>query len=91
MTGPRSENGGAATAWNSSSIHPTPTPTVRRPDDSTSTVASALAASTAGRWGTTITEVTRRTRLVAAARKPRTVIISRHSPARAPGHSPVGV
>src|SRR5512134_3325065 len=77
---PRSANGGAPMARNSSSIQPAPTPTVTRPCESTSSVASALAVNTGGRCGTTITELSRRILDVAAARNAMTVNVSRQSP-----------
>ncbi len=67
VTAPRSSNGGVPTASNSSFIQPAPMPSVRRPFDSTSSVASIFAVSTAGRCGTTITEVTIRNFDVCAA------------------------
>jgi fermentation-respiration switch protein FrsA (DUF1100 family) len=57
VAAPRSANGGAPIATNSSSSQPAPTPTMSRPPDITSMVASIFAVSTAGRCGATITEV----------------------------------
>ena len=56
-------------AKNSSSHQPAPMPSVRRPFDRKSIVARIFAVSTAGRCGTTITEVTMRSFVVAAAMK----------------------
>jgi hypothetical protein len=67
VTAPRRSNSGAPSASNSSRIQPTPTPSVTRPFDSTSMVASAFAVSTGLRYGTIITLVTRRRRVVLAA------------------------
>ena len=55
------------TASNSAFSQPAPMPTTSRPPDSTSIVASILAASTAGRCGTTITASTIRMCVVLAA------------------------
>ena len=63
VTLPRSAKSGAWIASNSSFIQPAPMPSVSRPPDSTSMVESILAVSTAGRCGTTITEVTSRSLL----------------------------
>ena len=46
VTAPRSANGGAASASNSSGHHPTPTPTISRPPDIASIVASCFAVTT---------------------------------------------
>ena len=67
VTAPRSGNGVVTTASNSVFSQPAPMPTMSRPPDSTSSVASILAASTAGRCGTTSTAATRRMREVFAA------------------------
>ena len=67
VTAPRSSNGVVTTASNSVFSQPAPMPTTSRPPDSTSSVASILAASTAGRCGTTSTAATRRMREVLAA------------------------
>jgi len=59
VTVPRGIEGpGASMASNSSRIQPAPTPSVSRPPDRTSMVERILAVSTAGRCGTTMTEVT---------------------------------
>jgi len=76
VTAPRSANGVVTTASNSAFSQPAPMPTVSRPADSTSIVASCFAASTAGRCGTTSTASTRRTRLVIAASQAASVSIS---------------
>ena len=67
MTAPRSAKGVVTTASNSDCSQPAPMPTVSRPPESTSMVASILAASTAGRCGTTSTASTSRMRSVLAA------------------------
>jgi hypothetical protein len=59
---------GAPIATNSSSSQPAPTPTMSRPPDITSMVARIFAVSTAGRCGTTITEVRNFSLEVLAAR-----------------------
>ena len=70
---PRSANG-VPIARISFSIKPTPTPMTRRPPHRTSSVAAAFA-SLMGLWyGSTSTEVPRRTRRVLAATKLRKVI-----------------
>ena len=66
---PRSAKGGAPSASNSSFSQPTPQPTISRPLESTSIVASILAVSTGWRCGTTMTEVRSCTRWVRPARK----------------------
>ena len=88
VTRPRAANGGAWTALNSSSIQPAPTPKVNRPPDRLSMVATSFAVSMAPRWGTTVTEVSSRARVVIAARKARRVNCSMHSPDAAPGNAP---
>src|SRR5262245_31329922 len=55
LTEPRRSKSGAPRAWNSSRNQPTPTPTVTRPFESTSMVASILAVTTGFRWGTIMT------------------------------------
>src|SRR5687768_4340088 len=80
LTAPRLSYGGAPMASNSSRIQPTPQPTMSRPLESTSMVASILAVSTGGRCGTTMTEVSSRAVDVTPARKVRRVSCSRHSP-----------
>ena len=84
VTLPRSENGGAPMARNSSSIQPAPIPTVTRPCDSTSSVASALAVNMGGRCGTTMTELSSRILVVAPARNAIAVSSSRQSPSPMP-------
>ena len=69
MTAPRSSNGSVPIASNSSRHQPAPMPQVSRPSDSTSIVARIFAVSTAGRCGTTMTEVTSRSFEVLAATK----------------------
>ena len=68
-----------------------PTPTVSRPFDSTSAVASIFAASTGGRCGNTITEVSRRMRVVTAATCAIVIDCSRHSPVSAAGQAPLSL
>ena len=68
VAAPRTANGGAPIAANSSSSQPAPTPTMSRPPDITSMVASIFAVSTAGRCGATITEVRNFSLEVLAAR-----------------------
>ena len=80
VTLPRSAKGGAPIASNSSFIQPAPMPRVTRPPDSTSIVASCLAASTAGRCGMTMTEVTSRSLLVRAATNASSISCSLRSP-----------
>ena len=80
VTAPRSEKGGALSISNSSSIQPTPAPTMRRPFDRTSSVASILAVSSGLRYGTIMTLVTKRMRSVTPAKNARVVICSGHSP-----------
>src|SRR5262249_22626294 len=46
VTAPRSAKGGLARAWNSSGHHPTPQPTMTRPPEQASRVASCLAVTT---------------------------------------------
>src|SRR5215813_7380005 len=67
VTAPRAAKGDVTTASNSASSHPAPMPTISRPPDRMSIVASILAATTAGRCGTTMTASTRRMREVLAA------------------------
>jgi hypothetical protein len=67
-----------------SSIQPTPQPTVTRPCDSTSMVASALAVNMGLRWGTTMIDVNKRIFVVAAARYDINTSCSRQSPSAAP-------
>ena len=67
VTCPRSSNGAAPIASNSSRHQPTPIPSVSRPLDRKSIVDSSLAVSTAGRCGTTMTESTKRSFVVNAA------------------------
>ena len=89
VTLPRSAKSGAWIASNSSFIQPAPMPRISRPPDSTSMVDSILAVSTAGRCGTTITEVTSRSFVVLAATNAISISCSCRS-ARAPaGNSPV--
>jgi hypothetical protein len=66
-------------------------PKVSRPFDNTSIVASILACSTAGRCGTTVTEVTRRSREVLPATNATAVSCSCRSPRDRPGNSPVSL
>ena len=75
-------------AMNSSSHQPAPMPNVRRPFDRKSMVARIFAVSTAGRWGTTITEVTMRSFLVAAAMNVAAVSCSSLGAAAPDGNSP---
>ncbi len=58
MTAPRSSNGVVATASISTFCQPAPMPMSSRPPDSTSIVVSILAATIAGRCGTTMTAST---------------------------------
>ncbi len=76
MTAPRSANGVVTTASNSAFSQPAPIPTVSLPPDKTSIVANCLAASTAGRCGTTSTASTSRSRAVEAASQAAKVNIS---------------
>src|ERR1700710_2665478 len=57
VTAPRAAKGGVSRASNSSFIQPDPTPAMTLPPDRTSAVESSLAVSTAGRYGTTSTDV----------------------------------
>jgi hypothetical protein len=66
-------------------------PTVTRPFDSTSTVASVLAASSGGRCGTTITEVSSRTLRVSAAAYVRHESCSRQYPVPLTGCLPLSL
>ena len=66
MRAPRSWKGTPRSS-NSSRSHPLATPTIRRPPDSTSMVASALASAIGSRYGSTITEAPSRTCRVSAA------------------------
>src|SRR5512134_1877034 len=91
LTAPRLSYGGAPIASNSSRIQPTPQPTMRRPLESTSMVASILAVRTGGRCGTTITEVSSLAEDVAAARKVRSVSCSIHSPDGLPMNVPLSL
>jgi hypothetical protein len=75
-------------AMNSSSHHPAPIPSVSRPFDRKSIVARIFAVSTAGRWGTTITEVTIRSFVVAAAINVAAVNCSSLGAAAPDGNSP---
>ncbi len=68
VTRPRSLKEGAFSAWNSSSIQPTPAPRMMRPPESTSMVASIFAVTTGFRYGMMRTLVPMRMRLVSAAR-----------------------
>ena len=63
---PRSLNG-TPSALNSASIQPTPAPRIRRPSESSCSVASSLASGIGWRIGSTSTVVPSRTRLVQAA------------------------
>src|SRR5262245_17849846 len=63
VTGPRSSNGGAPSASNSSRSQPTPAPRMTRPFESTSVVASILAARRGLRYGITRTLIPSRTRV----------------------------
>src|SRR2546425_23919 len=80
LTAPRSSNGGAAMATNSSRIHPTPHPTMTRPWESTSIVASIFAVSTGGRCGRTRTAVSSFAEGVMPARKLSSASGFRYSP-----------
>ena len=64
VTAPRSWKGGSPKASNSSCIQPTPTPTMTRPWERTSSVANALAVTTGLRCGTIMTLVPKRIVLV---------------------------
>ena len=68
VTAPRSSNGGAPSASNSSRSQPTPAPRITRPRERTSIVASILAATSGLRYGTTMTLIPSRVRVVAWAR-----------------------
>ena len=63
---PRSRNG-TPSAANSASFHPAPTPTVSRPPDIRSSVASAFAVATGLRYGMISTETPTPIRLACAA------------------------
>ena len=67
VTAPRLAKGVTATASNSASSQPAPMPMVSLPADNMSIVASIFAASTAGRYGTTMTASTSRICEVLAA------------------------
>ena len=88
VTRPRWSNGGAPSASNSSRIQPAPTPSVIRPCESTSIVATSLAVSTAPRCGITVIDVTNRGFSVSAARKDNTLNWSKQNPDAEPGNSP---
>jgi len=88
---PRLAYGGDPSAAISSSIQPTPMPTLSRPLESTSAVASILAARMTGRCGTTITDVSKRIRCVTAAAYVRHVICSKQKPVLTPGQSPLSL
>ena len=62
-----------------------------RPPDSTSAVMNSFAASTAGRYGTTATEVSSFSRCVQPARNASVAMQSKHSPVGAPGQMPSAV
>jgi hypothetical protein len=66
-------------------------PTISRPPDNTSMVESILAVRTAGRCGTTITEVRNLSFDVLAARYVTAVSCSWRSPREAGGNSPLSV
>ena len=89
LTAPRRSKSAAPRAANSSLSQPTPTPTVTRPFDSTSIVASILAVSTGLRCGRIITLVIRRSRVLLAATNDMSVSCSSASPP--PGNSPLTV
>src|SRR3970282_2121266 len=89
LTAPRGSKWGAPSAWNSSRSHPTPTPTVIRPWESTSIVASAFAVTTGFRCGTIMTLETRRRVRVLPAMKAMSESCSSASPW--PGKAPVTV
>jgi hypothetical protein len=78
-------------ASNSSRIHPTPQPTMRRPLESTSTVASIFAVSTGGRCGSTMTEVSSFAEDVTPTRKLRSDNCSKHSPDGLPANVPLSL
>ena len=80
LTVPRSSYAGAPIASNSSRIQPTPQPTMRRPLESTSSVASVFAVSTGGRCGSTRTDVSSFTVDVTPTKKLRSVSCSMHAP-----------
>ncbi len=88
VTVPRASKSGASMASNSSRIQPAPIPSVSRPPERTSMVERILAVSTAGRCGTTMTEVTRRRRVVFAAIQAISVSCSCRSPRVPLGNSP---
>ena len=73
-------NSGPPSSAISSAIQPMPTPTVIRPFESTSSVASILADSTGWRCGSTNTEDSNRILLVALATKLSAVIVSSETP-----------
>ena len=62
-----------------------------RPPDSTSAVSNSFAASTAGRYGTTATEVSSLMRCVQPAMNASVAMASKHSPVGAPGQMPSAV
>ena len=91
VTAPRASNGGVSSASNSSRIQPDPMPAITRPPESTSAVVNSFAVSTAGRYGTTSTDVSSFSVRVKPARKVSVPIASKHSPVGAPGHTPSAV
>jgi hypothetical protein len=72
LTGPRSLYEACKT-WNSFSSHPTPTPKVKRPPESTSIQASILACTMGLRYGRMITVIPNLIVFVAAATYDRSV------------------
>ncbi|MEZ5262243.1 MAG: hypothetical protein R2755_10825 [Acidimicrobiales bacterium] len=93
VTRPRSSKAGRLSPSNSSRIHPAPMPTTTRPPDSTSVVASDLAMNTGLRCGTTMTEVSSRTRSVIAANHDSSVNCSMQSvlPSAVQANSPLSL
>ena len=77
VTLPRSSNGSVRKVSNSSFIQPTPAPTITRPPDKTSRLASIFAVTMGLRYGRIMTLVTKRMRCVAPARNPIVIRVSR--------------
>ena len=91
VTYPRSSNGAAPIASNSSRHQPTPMPSVSRPFDRKSMVANIFAVSTAGRCGTTMTDSTKRSLFVSAAIYAVVANCSSQAACVPAGNSPVSV
>jgi hypothetical protein len=89
LTAPRRSKSNALRAENSSRSQPTPTPTVTRPAESTSMVASILAVTTGLRCGRIITLEIRRSRRDFPATKAISESWSSASPC--PGKAPLTV